>query len=64
MVAGVLACLQSRLRVTNRTPLTSTAARQLLQTIGSPQIGDGPHFPVTQHIGPRPDLQALLALFP
>jgi hypothetical protein len=64
MVAGVLACLQSRLRVTNRTPLTSTAARQLLQTIGSPQIGDGPYFPVTQHIGPRPDLQALLALFP
>jgi len=39
-------------------------ARQLLQTTGSPQVGDGPQFPASQRIGPRPDLQELLAQFP
>ena len=64
MVAGVVACLQSRIRARNQTPLTSTDARHLLQVTGSPQVGDGAQYPVTQHVGPRPDLQALLALFP
>jgi Subtilase family len=64
MVAAVLACVQSRLRATGQTPLLSTAARQALQNTGSPQVADGVQYPVTQHIGPRPDLQALLAQFP
>jgi len=65
MIAGVLACVQSRIRGRGRrAPLTSMEARQLLQTTGSPQVGDGPQFPASQRIGPRPDLQELLAQFP
>ena len=65
MVAGVLACVQSRIRARGRrAPLTSTEARDLLQTTGSPQADDAPQFPATQRIGTRPDLQALLARFP
>jgi hypothetical protein len=60
MVAGVLACLQSHLRKTAQPVLNSTGARRRLQTTGSPQVADGTQYPLTQQIGPRPDLRVLI----
>lgn len=60
IVVGVLACLQGILRADGRAPLTPAQARNLLRTTGSPQQA-APEFPVTQQIGSRPDLRALVA---
>jgi len=60
MIAGALACLQGHYRATGQAPLTSKGARDLLKAWGSPQVADGPQYPLGQHIGPRPDLLPLI----
>jgi hypothetical protein len=60
IVTGVVACMQGIGRQVGR-PLTPARARRLLQTTGSPQQAS-PASPLTQHIGSRPDLAALVPL--
>jgi hypothetical protein len=59
MVAGVLACVQSARRKRGLPPLDARAARRLLRRTGSPQQADA-GFPVSERIGRRPDLRALI----
>jgi hypothetical protein len=56
IVAGAAANLQGIAINTFGTPLIPFQVRSLLQTTGSPQLGN-----VAQNIGPRPDLQAAIA---
>jgi subtilisin family serine protease len=59
MVAGVIACLQGRIRAAGAALLTPFGARNLLRTTGAPQQST-PDRPGTQTIGRRPDLRAML----
>lgn len=60
IVVGALACLQGALKAAGRPPLTSTQARELLRSTGTPQVRR--HGQKTlERIGTRPDLQQLLA---
>jgi hypothetical protein len=63
MVAGAIALLQGvEVAGGKRTALTPPLVRQLLSNqTTSPQQDGGSTAPVTQHIGPRPDLGALIA---
>jgi hypothetical protein len=58
IVVGALACAQGILRAANA-PLTPATARRLLRETGSPQQG-GPGADVSQNIGSRPDIAALV----
>jgi hypothetical protein len=60
IVVGALACLQGVCRAAGAAALTPASARRLLRSTGSPQQ-PGPGAPVTQRIGNRPDLKALVA---
>jgi hypothetical protein len=53
MIAGSAADLQGMARQQSGAPLNPPQARQILVATGSPQLGD-----TSQHIGPRPNLQA------
>src|SRR6185503_12669319 len=57
MVAGAAALIQSILKARGLAPLTPKDLRQLLVCTGSVQRGD-----LSEHIGPRPNLRAALAL--
>jgi hypothetical protein len=59
IVVGALACLQGIRRARGAPLLTPASARALLRSTGSPQQ-PGPGAPVTQRIGNRPDLKALV----
>ncbi|HEV7396090.1 MAG TPA: S8 family serine peptidase [Pyrinomonadaceae bacterium] len=59
MVAGALACVQGILKKKKKPLLTPAAARALLRATGSPQQ-DAPDRPVTQKIGNRPDIMAMI----
>lgn len=60
VVTGALACLQGMLRARGHHPLTSSKARQLLRSTGSPQT-DAPGRPASQRIGNRPDIRQMVA---
>ncbi|MGI8519961.1 MAG: hypothetical protein ACR2MC_05050 [Actinomycetota bacterium] len=59
IVAGAVACLQVNAKSKNGTPLKPEKVRQVLMKTGTPQE-KGPSVPLTQRIGPLPNL--LLAL--
>jgi hypothetical protein len=60
IVTGSLACVQGILRQQQATLLTSATARRLLRATGSPQQA-AQDAPVTERIGNRPDIKALVA---
>jgi hypothetical protein len=60
IIVGALACLQGIRRARGEPLLTPASARALLHATGSPQQA-GPNAPVSQRIGNRPDLKALVA---
>lgn len=55
IVTGAVACLQGRARAKNGAPLTPAKVRQILMATGTPQQ-PGPGVPLTQNIGPLPNL--------
>jgi subtilisin family serine protease len=59
IVVGAVACLQGIQRAAKRTLLTPRRVRELLRTTGSPQQAGA--NPVSQRIGNRPNLRALVA---
>jgi hypothetical protein len=63
IVTGSLACVQGILRRAGVTQLTPQTARRFLRETGSPQQA-GPDAAVTQRIGNRPDIRALVARAP
>ncbi len=56
IVTGAVACLQGYYKTAHGVPLTADYALEVLNATGSPQQGN-----LSQHIGPRPDLQAAFA---
>jgi len=61
IVTGAVACLQGRSKAQNGAPLTPAKVRQILKTSGTPQQA-GPGVPLTQHIGPLPNLPRAMTL--
>ncbi|HEY0406965.1 MAG TPA: S8 family serine peptidase [Pyrinomonadaceae bacterium] len=62
IVTGAAACLQGRAKAKNGAPLTPAKVRQILMATGTPQQ-PGPGVPLTQNIGPLPNLaQAVKAV--
>jgi hypothetical protein len=59
IVTGAAACLQGHYEATYGISLTADAIRSLLAATGTQQLGD-----TTEHIGPRPDLLAAIAVMP
>jgi hypothetical protein len=59
IVTGVVACLQGVQKAAGRALLTPRRMRELLRTTGSPQMAGA--NPVSQRIGNRPNLQALIS---
>lgn len=59
IVAGAAACLQGRAKAKNGAPLTPEKVRQILMNTGTPQEA-GPGVPLTQNIGPLPNLPAAI----
>lgn len=55
IVTGAVACLQGRAKAKNGAPMTPGKVRQILMATGTPQR-PGPGVPLTQHIGPLPNL--------
>jgi subtilisin family serine protease len=55
IVTGAVACLQGRAKAKNGTPLTPKRVRDILMSTGTPQQ-PGPGVPLTQNIGPQPNL--------
>ncbi|HUE84711.1 MAG TPA: S8 family serine peptidase [Vicinamibacterales bacterium] len=55
IVTGAVACLQGRAKSKHGAPLTPKRIRDILMSTGTPQQA-GPGVPLTQHIGPQPDL--------
>jgi len=55
IVTGAVACLQGRAKSKNGAPLTPAKVRQILMNTGTPQQA-GPGVPLTQKIGPLPNL--------
>jgi hypothetical protein len=57
IVTGAVACIQGRAKAVRQgRPLTPRDVRQLLIRTGTPQQA-GPGVPLSQHIGPQPNLQ-------
>jgi subtilisin family serine protease len=56
IVTGAVACIQGRAQAKLGHPLTPAQVRQLLIDTGTPQAA-GPTTPITQHIGPQPNLE-------
>jgi len=61
IVTGAVACLQGRAKAKNGSPLTPAKVRQILKTTGTPQQ-PGPGVPLSQHIGPLPNLPRAITL--
>ena len=55
IVTGAVACLQGRAKAKNGAPLAPAKVRQILMKTGTPQA-QGPGVPLTQNIGPLPNL--------
>ena len=55
IVTGAVACLQGRAKAKNGAPMTPAKVRQILMATGTPQVS-GPGVPLTQIIGPQPNL--------
>jgi subtilisin family serine protease len=55
IVTGSVACLQGRAKAKNGAPLTPKKVRDILMATGTPQQA-GPGVPLSQHIGPLPNL--------
>jgi len=55
IVTGTVACLQGRAKAKNGAPMTPKKVRDILMATGTPQQA-GPGVPLTQRIGPLPDL--------
>lgn len=56
IVTGAVACLQGISKASNGVPLTPATVRTLLMKTGTPQVA-GPGVPLSQRIGPLPNLQ-------
>jgi subtilisin family serine protease len=61
IVTGAVACLQGRARAKNGSPMTPAKVRNILMATGTPQQA-GPGVPLTQNIGPQPNLPKAMAL--
>jgi subtilisin family serine protease len=61
IVTGSVACLQGRAKSKNGGPLTPAKVRNILMASGTPQEA-GPGVPLTQKIGPQPNLPKAMAL--
>jgi subtilisin family serine protease len=59
IVTGAVACLQGRAKAKNGAPLTPKRVRDILKSTGTAQKA-GPGVPLTQHIGPLPNLVAAM----
>ena len=55
IVTGAVACLQGRAKAKNGAPMSPAKVRQILMATGTPQVA-GPGVPLTQRIGPLPNL--------
>ena len=55
IVTGAVACVQGRAKAKNGAPLTPAKVRKILMRTGTPQVA-GPGVPLTQRIGPLPNL--------
>jgi subtilisin family serine protease len=62
IVTGAVACLQGRAKAKNGAPLTPARVRQILTATGTPQQS-GPGVPLTQNIGPLPNLAQAMKQF-
>ncbi len=60
IVTGSVACLQGRAKSKNGAPMTPAKVRSILMATGTPQEA-GPGVPLTQHIGPQPNLPRAMA---
>jgi len=60
IVTGAVACLQGRAKSKNGGPMTPAKVRNILMATGTPQEA-GPGVPLTQHIGPQPNLPKAMA---
>jgi len=56
IVTGAVACIQGRAKAKLGAPMTPAQVRALLIKTGTPQV-PGPGVPLTQHIGPQPNLE-------
>jgi hypothetical protein len=56
VVGGAIACIQGRAKVVLGEPLSPRELRTLMVRTGSPQQSD-PDAPLSQHVGPLPDLE-------
>jgi subtilisin family serine protease len=61
IVTGAVACIQGRAKAKNGAPLPPAKVRQILMLTGTPQAA-GPGVPLTQRIGPLPDLVKAMPL--
>jgi subtilisin family serine protease len=61
IVTGSVACLQGRSKAKNGAPLTPQKVRTILMKTGTPQE-PGPGVPLTQNIGPLPNLPKAMKL--
>lgn len=61
IVTGAVACLQGRARSKNGAPMTPAKVRSILMSTGTPQQA-GPGVPLTQNIGPQPNLPKAMSL--
>jgi subtilisin family serine protease len=61
IVTGAVACLQGRAKSKNGAPMTPAKVRNILMSTGTPQEA-GPGVPLTQHIGPLPNLSKAMSL--
>lgn len=61
IVTGAAACIQGRAKAKNGAPLSPAKVRQILMSSGTPQE-PGPGVPLTQRIGPLPNLAKAMAL--
>jgi subtilisin family serine protease len=59
IVTGAVACIQGRAKAKNGAPMTPDNVRKLLMATGTPQQA-GPGVPLTQNIGPLPNLPAAM----
>lgn len=61
IVTGAVACLQGRSKAKNGAPLPPAQVRKILMVTGTPQVA-GPGVPLSQHLGPQPNLVEAMKL--
>jgi subtilisin family serine protease len=60
IVTAAVAAIQGRAKAVQNAPLSPAKVRQLLIKTGTPQVA-GPGVPLSQQIGPQPNLQKAIA---